>query len=254
MGVRDAPEGAAVTLRGVTVDVAGTPALDGVDLQVRSGERVALVGPSGAGKTTLLRVLNGMVVPTAGTVSVLGHHPATADVAARRRVGTIHQQLHLAGPLQVIHNVNAGRLPWWSLRRALWSLARPQEQTAALAALDRVGIAGKARQRTDRLSGGEQQRVAIARVLVQDPDLVLADEPIASLDPARAAEVLGLLMRLEDRGRTRRTLVISLHAFSMALRHCDRIVGLRAGRIAFDLPGCEVTDALGATLYELESW
>jgi phosphonate transport system ATP-binding protein len=239
-----------IALCAVTVDAGATRALDGVDLVVRRGERVALVGPSGAGKTTLLMVINGTVMPDQGGVEVLGAAPADADRRARSRVGTIYQQLHLVGALQVVHNVNAGRLPQWSLGRALWSLVRPLDTAAVSAVLDRVGIAHKARERTERLSGGEQQRVAIARVLAQQPDVLLADEPVSSLDPARAREVMDLLRSLA--AEADRTLVVSLHTFALARSHCDRIVGLREGRIVFDVPAAAVTDDMAAALYDLD--
>jgi phosphonate transport system ATP-binding protein len=229
-------------------------ALDGFDLEVAAGERVALVGPSGAGKTTILRLCTGSVRANTGRVEVLGHdlgHVTPDELRdLRRRVGTVYQQLNLVGPLRVVHNVNAGRLGAWSRRRALRSLVRPVQVDEARHALTRVGIAEKLYERTDRLSGGEQQRVALARVLVQEPELILADEPVSSLDPARAEEVMDLLGEVvADSGRT---LLVSLHDFGLARRRCDRIVGVRAGRVAFDLPAGEVTDELGVALYRIE--
>lgn len=245
--------GPVVCLRGVGVIYDGHPALAGIDLEVRAGERVALVGPSGAGKTTLLNLCIAAVAPTTGSVSVLGHDLAAASPAElralRRRIGTVYQQLHLVGPLRVVHNVNAGRLGSWTTARALRSLVRPVEVTTARDALARVGIADKLYERTDSLSGGEQQRVALARVLVQQPELILADEPVASLDPARAEEVMNLLGTVLVDGT--RTLMVSLHDFDLARRRCDRVVGLRDGGIAFDLPASEVTDDVGTTLYRI---
>lgn len=244
----------AVALRCVTVRYGASTALDDVTLRVPAGQRVALVGPSGAGKSTLLALCTAAVQPDGGQVEVLGQRLDQASPrrlrAVRRRVGTVHQGLHLVGRLRVVHNVNAGRLgrwPWW---RALASLVRPLEVDAARDALARTGIADKLLARTDALSGGEQQRVALARLLVQDPDLVLADEPVSSLDPARAEEVLRLLC-VEVAGRDR-TLLVSLHDFGLALRHCDRLVGLRAGRVLFDLPAAEVGDEHRRSLYALE--
>jgi phosphonate transport system ATP-binding protein len=241
------------SLRGVRVSYGARPAIDGIDLDVRAGERVALVGPSGAGKTTVLRTCNGTIVPTAGHVTVLGHDFTVASGgerrAVRRRIGTVYQQLHLVGPLRVVHNVNAGRLAEWSGARALRSLVRPVEVDAVRDALARVGIADKIFERTERLSGGEQQRVALARVLRQDPELILADEPVSSLDPARAEEVMDLLCGVVAGGA--RTLIVSLHDFGLARRRCDRIVGLRAGRIVFDLPAAAVDEARGADLYRI---
>lgn len=245
---------AVVSLRGVRVAYNGHPALDGFDLEVSAGERVALVGPSGAGKTTALRLCTASVAPSGGSVAVLGHDLATTTPAqlrsVRRRVGTVYQQLHLVGPMRVVHNVNGGRLGTWTRRRALRSLVRPVDIDIARSALARMGIADKLFERTDRLSGGEQQRVALARVLVQDPELILADEPVASLDPARAEEVMDLLG--EVAGARSRTLLVSLHDFTLARRRCDRIVGLRDGRVAFDLPAAEVTDDLGTALYLID--
>lgn len=249
--------GPALRLRGVTVAYGQRRALDGVDLQVRPGERVALVGPSGAGKSTLLALLTGAVAPTSGRLEVLGVDPARTPPAAlralRRRIGSVHQRLHLVGPLRVVHNVNAGRLGTWSAARALWSLVRPARVEEARRALARVGIAEHLHQRTDRLSGGEQQRVALARVLVQDPELVLADEPVSSLDPARAEEVMGLLTTLLDSGTGRaRTLVVSLHDITLAVRHCDRVIGLRQGRVVLDVPSAALDAQSRQRLYALE--
>ena len=203
-----------------------------------AGERVAVVGPSGAGKSTLLGVANGAVPPTSGSVRLLGADPATLRGRElrrlRSRVGTVHQHLDLVGPLRVVHNVNAGRLGSWPASRAAWSLVRPQGLPEVLDALDRVELADRVFERTDRLSGGQRQRVAVARLLVQRPELVLADEPASALDPALADRVLGLLAGLAtDAGGA---LVASLHAPALALRHCTRVVGLVAGRVVLDSP------------------
>lgn len=244
----------AVSLRGVSVRFGANQALEGIDLELRGGERVALAGPSGAGKTTLLALLNGSLSPTTGTVEVLGHDLAQLPPRELRRVqsriGTVHQHFDLVGPLRVVHNVNAGRLPAWSLAKAMWSLVSPQEASGAEAALARVGVAEKLYERTDRLSGGQQQRVAVARALVQQPEILLADEPIASLDPGRSLEVMDLLRCLS--AESGMTLVVSLHALAYARSHCDRIVGLRGGRIVFDAATPEVTEAMVASLYRLE--
>jgi phosphonate transport system ATP-binding protein len=242
-----------VTLRQVSVSFGRTRALAGVDLRVDAGERVALVGPSGAGKTTLLRMCLGAVAPSAGEVWVLGRPLAGCTASqvrdVRRRIGSIYQQLHLVGPLRVVHNVNAGRLGSWRLSRALWSLVRPLEVDDVRLALRRVGIEDKIFERTDRLSGGEQQRVALARVLVQRPELVLADEPVSSLDPARSAEVMRLLTGVVADGQ--RSLLVSLHDFDIARRMCDRVVGIRHGSVVFDVPAGEVTDRMGTDLYRI---
>ncbi len=202
------------------------------------------MGASGAGKSTLLAVANGSVPPTAGTVAVLGEDPTTLRGPAlrrlRARVGTVHQHLELAGQLRVVHNVNAGRLASWSAARAAWSLVRPQGVDDAVAALDRVGLADRVYDRTDRLSGGQRQRVAVARVLLQGPELVLADEPASALDPVLADRVLALLGEPAARGGA---LVASLHDPLLALRHCDRVVGLAAGRVVLDAPATTLSAA-----------
>jgi phosphonate transport system ATP-binding protein len=229
-------------------------ALQDIDLDVRPGERVALVGPSGAGKTTLLSLLNGSLVPTTGTVRVLGADLAGLGAAElrrlQRRIGTVHQQFHLVGPLRVVHNVNAGLLGRWSLPRAVHSLLSPREVEGAAAALARVGISEKLYERTDSLSGGQQQRVALARVLVQEPAAILGDEPVSSLDPARATEIMELLATLA--AEDGRALVVSLHTVEHAFRHCDRLVGLRQGRVVFDAPPAGVDKAMVEALYHID--
>ncbi|MDP8938152.1 MAG: ATP-binding cassette domain-containing protein [Actinomycetota bacterium] len=245
---------AAFSLRDVTVRFGAVHALEGVDLDVAPGERVALVGPSGAGKSTLLGLLNGTLRPSSGRVEVLGRDLARLRPrelrAVQSRIGAVRQQFDLVGPLRVVHNVNAGRLGQWSLARAAWSLLSPRDVGAIDTALRRVGIPDKLHERIDRLSGGEQQRVALARVLVQDPAAILADEPISSLDPARGREVMDLLRDLAvERGRT---LVVSLHAFEYAVSHCDRVVGLRGGRILFDAAADRVDAAMTDELYRID--
>ncbi|HIK41846.1 ATP-binding cassette domain-containing protein [Thermoleptolyngbya sichuanensis A183] len=238
----------------VTRQFQGLTALAEVNLSIAAGERVALIGPSGAGKSTLLSLLNGTLLPSAGQVTVLGQDLRRLSPRQRRRVqrqiGTVYQQHHLVTNLSVIHNVNAGHLGRWSLAKAAWSLLWPQSVEIAARALAQVGIAEKLYVRTDRLSGGEQQRVAIARVLVQDPVAILADEPIASLDPARAHDLMALLCRLTE--QSGKTLVISLHDIEYAFQYCTRLVGLRQGQIQFDAPPAQVTDAMIHELYRLE--
>ncbi|MEM8748573.1 MAG: ATP-binding cassette domain-containing protein [Actinomycetota bacterium] len=234
--------------------VSGPAALDDVSLRVEPGERVALVGPSGAGKSSILALANTSLAATSGSVSLFGQRPASLvgrDLQAlRRRVGTIHQQLHLPGALRVVHNVNAGHLGRWSTWRAWTSLVRPQGTDDARAALASLGIADKLWERTDQLSGGERQRVAIARVLVQGADLVLADEPVSALDPQRSRDVLDALCGVAAGGG--RSLVVSLHDFDLALEFVDRVVGLRDGRIIFDRPPAGISDGDAADLYRID--
>jgi phosphonate transport system ATP-binding protein len=242
-----------VDLDGVTVRYGTRTALDDLELAVLPGEHVAVIGPSGAGKSTLIRLLNGTAACSDGTVRVLGSDLAAASPralrAVQRRIGTVNQQFHLVGELRVVHNVNAGRLGEWSAWRALTSLVRPRDVPTARAALDRVGLADRLGQRTSTLSGGEQQRVAIARVLVQRPALVLADEPVASLDPARGAEIVALLHEVTR--ETGATLLSSLHDVELTRRGFDRVLGVREGRLMFDIPATRLTTTMTDALYEL---
>ena len=210
-------------------------ALADVDVEIGRGERVAVIGPSGAGKSSLIAVLNGTLAATEGTVRVLGQDYGTASARdlrrVQRRLGTIHQQFDLVEQLRCVHNVNAGRLGGWPSWRAALSLLVPRDVQLVQRALDRVGIGDKLNARTGDLSGGEKQRVAIARVLVQRPTAILADEPVASLDPARGKEIINLLHDISIEARI--TLLASLHDVRMALDRFDRVIGLRGGRNAF---------------------
>jgi phosphonate transport system ATP-binding protein len=236
-------------LRKVFTD--GTVAVDEVTLDIQAGERVAVIGPSGAGKTTLFRLLNASLRPTSGRLRLdevdLGSLSGPRLRQLRRRIGTVYQQHNLVPQLRVIHNVLAGRLGRWSLPKALWSLMSPQDRDIALAALEQVGILEKLYARTAHLSGGQQQRVAIARVLVQDPDVILADEPISSVDPTLGRTIIELLVQLAQTNK--KTLVANLHAVSFALDFFPRVIGLRQGRVLFDLPPTAVTDQVLADLY-----
>jgi phosphonate transport system ATP-binding protein len=238
-------------LREIRKVFGATVALDGVTVAVARGEHVAVIGPSGAGKTTLFRLLNLTLRPSGGTLAFDGVDVGTLGDAelrrARTRIGTIYQQQNLVGRLRVVHNVLAGNLGRWSTATALGSLMRPRNVSAAAAALERVGIGEKLYARTDQLSGGQQQRVAIARVLVQDPDVILADEPVASVDPSLAVSLITLLRDLS--ADTRKTLVVNLHSVDLALAFFPRVVGIREGRVAFDLAPEKVTVDLLETLY-----
>jgi len=216
----------------------GTQALDDVCLEVAAGEFVALIGPSGAGKSTLLRALNGLVEPTAGEVLVDGLRVTGASRRRlreiRARIGVVFQQFNLLRRLSVRDNVLIGRLahvPGW---RSLLGRFSRSDVARVDAVLERVGLGGLGARRADSLSGGQQQRVAIARALVQDPRVLLADEPMASLDPALARTVMDLLRGInEERGIT---VITSLHVLDLAAQYGRRIVGLRAGRIVHDGP------------------
>jgi phosphonate transport system ATP-binding protein len=238
-------------LKQVTQQFGPWRALSQVSVQIRAGERVALLGPSGAGKSTLIRLLNGTLLPSQGEVWALGRNLSQIQPRhlrqVQRSIGTVYQRFHLIDSLQVIHNVNAGNLGRWSVAKALLSLLIPQEIDRATQALTKVGIAEKIYTRTDELSGGQQQRVALARVLVQDPIALLADEPIASLDPELSREIMDLLRDLTLEAA--RTLVVSLHTLEFARSHCDRILGLRQGAIVFDSPSELVSAEMLQELY-----
>jgi phosphonate transport system ATP-binding protein len=232
-----------IDVRQVSVRFAeGTHALRAVSLDIRRGETTVLLGRSGAGKSTLLRCLNRLQVPTSGSVVVedLGDLADARVLAAhRRRTGMIFQLHHLHGRQTALQNVLMGRLGYHSPLRSLLPLPR-NDVRLAMACLDRVGLADKALRRVDQLSGGERQRVGIARALVQQPRLLLADEPVASLDPATAAPLLERIRAIcREDGLTA---VISLHQLEYARAFAERIVGLRAGRIVFDGPPEQLDD------------
>lgn len=236
---------------GVSKRYGARTALAGLSLTVQPREAVALIGPSGAGKTTVLLLAAGSLAPDEGAVRVGGVDPVRLGPGRELagRVGMLAQGLDLVPTLSALQNVLAGNLGRWSLARSLLSLLLPQGRPAAEAAMARVGLAGRGAERTGRLSGGERQRIAIARLLVQDPALLLADEPVSSLDPARGANVLALLTGIaREQGRA---LVASLHDVGAARAHFDRLVGLRSGQVAFDLPSAQVSDAHLAGLYAL---
>ncbi|MEL7155266.1 MAG: ATP-binding cassette domain-containing protein [Actinomycetota bacterium] len=241
----------AAQLTDATVRYRTVDAVLGLDLTVGPGERVALVGASGAGKSTLLGLLTGLVPPSSGRVDVLGRRLGELRGrhlrAHRARIGSVSQQLDLALPLRVVHNVNAGRLGRWSTAAALASLARPTGRSEVVAVLDAVGLADRVDARTDELSGGERQRVAVARVLRQRPELVLADEPTASIDPRLADQVMELLCG--PRNQAPWTTIVSVHDPALARRHADRLVGMAGGRIVFDRPPDHVNDEELAALY-----
>ena len=249
-------QAAGFQLERVSVRFGAVRALEQVSLGLAPGEAVGLVGPSGSGKTTLLRALNGSQGVDSGEVRVADR--ALRDVGRRElrdlrsHVGFIHQGLDLVPNLRVSHNVIAGRLGQMGFARSLGAFLFPSRALLreAYDVLDRVGIADKLFERTDRLSGGEQQRVALARALFQRPRALIADEPVASVDPARARDTVELLTRIsKEEGLT---LCMSLHNLELARRFLPRLVGLRDGRVVFDRSAREIDDASFDALYALD--
>ena len=211
-------------------------ALDGISLDVQRGEFLVLIGLSGSGKSTLLRCVNRLVEPTSGRVVFDGVDVTAASGAElrriRRRIGMIFQQFNLVRRLSVFANVLSGRLGYRTLWRTLASRPTGADVALAFENLSRVGILEKAYARADALSGGQQQRVGIARALMQRPDLMLADEPVASLDPATSHSVMRYLEEINRKDGI--TVVCSLHFLSLARRYGTRVIALKEGRVAFD--------------------
>lgn len=225
--------------------------LDDVNLTVSAGSVVVLLGSSGSGKSTLLRHVNGLQSPTTGTVRVLGQEIAALSEgrlrSLRRRIGFIFQGFHLVGNVSVLENVCTGMLG--SLRgprMGLWSYPRSCRRQA-LDQLDRFGLIGRAFQRTDSLSGGQQQRVAIARALIQRPSILLADEPVASLDPESSTTVLDVIRQISVEDDL--TVLCSLHQVDLALQFADRVVGLRSGSVVLDETAEQLTTSTAMTVY-----
>ena len=230
----------------------GFEALKDIDLTIGQGEFVAIIGLSGAGKSTLIRTINRMHDITNGTLTVDG-----TDVmqlhgkslrAFRRRIGMIFQSFNLVTRTTVIKNVLTAfvpELPWW---RATLGIFTKAEKTAALEALDKVGILDKAFVRADQLSGGKQQRVALARTLAQNPQIILADEPVASLDPVTAKQVMDDFQRINRDMRI--TILINIHHVDLALQYATRVIGIRAGRVVYDGPAGEVDGAVLDAIYQ----
>lgn len=241
----------AVRLDGVSRAYAERRAVDDLTLEIRRGELVCLLGPSGSGKTTLLRLMSGMIEPSSGDVRLFGIplQEFAPGLELASVVGMMQQQLDLVPQLAVKHNIEAGLLGRWSVWRALAGLVLPVRSDAASGAARRVGLEESFSTRVDRLSGGEQQRVALARLLVQDPAIIIADEPVASLDPELASDLLSLLRELAL--ESKKTLVVSVHVPEFAANYFDRVIGLREGKIEFDLPADRVSRERLDALYLL---
>jgi phosphonate transport system ATP-binding protein len=231
-------------VEGMTKTFDGRPVVEDVSFAVREHEFVAILGPSGAGKTTLFRCVTGLLAADRGIARIGGEDIRALRGRARRRVAIVFQQFNLVSRLTALDNVLAGRLGHVPAWRGWLRRFDRQDRLLALECLDRVGLLAHAAQRSDRLSGGQQQRVAIARALVQRPDLIVADEPVSSLDPNASAGVLELL-----RGIARSDgvgVLCSLHQVPYARAYADRVVGLSHGRVVFDVP----TERFDRTAFE----
>ncbi|MBN8529752.1 MAG: phosphonate ABC transporter ATP-binding protein [Caulobacterales bacterium] len=230
------------SVRDVSKTFGARKALDGVSVEIAAGEMVALIGPSGSGKSTLLRSITGLqsidggkgVITVFGEVVQKNGRVTGAVRDARRKLGMIFQQFNLVGRLSLFSNVMLGalgRLPSW---RGLFGVWPVEDKTKAMAALYRVGVSDYAAQRANTLSGGQQQRGAIARALLQGAQAILADEPVASLDPVSARKVMEQLVELNKRDGL--GVIVTLHQVDYAIRYCERVVALQAGKIVYDGP------------------
>jgi len=243
----------AIETRELSKSFANCKALDKVSLQISEGEMVALLGASGSGKSTLLRLLPGFITSNSGEIDVLGRtvqangQRESNFKEVRNKIGFVFQQFNLVNRLPVITNVLIGLLhetPWW---RSLLMRFTVKQRQAAIEALASVGIEQTAWQRASTLSGGQQQRAALARCLVQKAKIILADEPIASLDPESSRIVMNLLQNMNQEHHC--TVLVSLHQVEFAVRYCKRTIALNAGRVVYDGPSSALTPQLLAALY-----
>ena len=230
----------------------GFEALKDINLKIGQGEFVAVIGLSGAGKSTLIRTINRMHDITGGTLTVDGINVMELQGkslrAFRRKIGMIFQSFNLITRTTVIKNVLTAfvpELPWW---RAFLGIFKKEEKIAALEALDKMGILDKAFVRADQLSGGQQQRVALARTLAQNPQIILADEPVASLDPVTARQVMDDFQRINRDMNI--TVIINIHHVELALQYASRVIGIREGRIVYDGPAAQVTQQILDHIYQ----
>jgi phosphonate transport system ATP-binding protein len=234
----------------------GDQALRAVDLHVPPGQVVALIGPSGAGKSTLIRCVNRLVEPTEGRVILDGVDIAGLGARglrrARRRMGMIFQEYALVERLTVMENVLSGRLGYVGFWRSLLRRFPQSDVDEAFRLLDRVGLVHMADKRADELSGGQRQRVGICRALIQDPALLLVDEPTASLDPKTSRQIMRLITELCAERRL--AAIVNIHDVALAQMFVARVVGLKAGAIAFDGPPDALTAEVLTTIYGEEDW
>jgi len=242
-------------LQGLTRRFGDVTAVDAVTLAVPEGQMVGVIGRSGAGKSTLLRMINRLTDPSEGRILHHGRDVTRLRGAELRQWRTncamIFQQFNLVGRLDVLTNVLVGRLNHVPAWRSLLRLWPEVDRAVALSALEQFDIGTLAAQRADSLSGGQQQRVAIARALVQEPQIMLADEPVASLDPRNAKLVMQALAQINQRYGI--TVLVNIHSLDLAREYCGRLVGLAAGKLVFDGPPAALTDAVAQALYGLEA-
>ncbi len=230
-------------------------AVDDVTFQVDKPQMVGIIGRSGAGKSTLLRIMNRMTEATAGEILVNGENILALEgkkkLAWQRNCAMIFQQFNLVPRLDVLTNVILGRLNQQSTLRSALKFFTQEERASALSLLDRFGVAATALQRAETLSGGQQQRVAICRAMMQSPQIILADEPIASLDPLNARLVMEALYSINREEQI--MVVCNLHTLDTARTYCDRIIGMRAGQVVFDGVAADLTDATAREIYGAEA-
>jgi phosphonate transport system ATP-binding protein len=246
-----------LTLRNLSKSyVAGTPVLQDVNLEIAARGITAVIGASGTGKSTLIRCINRLVEPTSGAILFenqdLARLSGQALRHARRHIGMVFQEYNLVERLTVMENLLAGRLGYVSAWRAWRRKFPPEDIQRAFELLDVVGLAGFAQQRADALSGGQRQRVGIARAVMQEPRLMLADEPTSSLDPKTSVEIMELLATV---GRSRSIpVLVNMHDVDLAKRFAERIIGMRGGKIVFDGVAADLDDAELTTIYGGEGW
>ncbi len=236
--------------------VAGTPVLRGIDLAFEGAEVTAIIGPSGTGKSTLIRCINRLVEPSAGTIRLDGTDLTAlrgdALRAARSRIGMVFQEYNLVERLTVMENLLTGVLGRTSAWRAWRRAFEPADLARAWALLERVGLQPLANARADALSGGQRQRVGIARAVMQQPALLLADEPTSSLDPKTSVEIMELLAGVAERERI--PVIVNMHDVELARRFARRIVGMSGGRVVYDGDGAGLSDTVLRSIYGGESW
>ena len=227
----------------------GFEALKCVSVDIAPGSFTIILGPSGAGKSTLLRLLNGLETPTTGEVCIGGEIITERNLRhIRSKLGMVFQQFNLVDRLSVVTNVLTGRLAHRSWVGSVFYLFRKEDMDIVQKVLSRVGLTDKAWSRADKLSGGQQQRVGIARALAQQPKVILADEPVASLDPVSSEEIMTLLREICDRDGI--TVVVNLHQVELARRFADRIIGMNSGKIVFDGSPKQMTQSVLHNIYQ----